>query len=115
MVAPKKKFLSPSAGSESGPGRGLGNSRGSSALSNEFGKGIKVAPRSIKKTAAVKPKETVKIKSGGNIKPATPKKTIASHPSNVGKAPSPERVKWDLETAKLTARKGNKTVKIRSN
>ena len=75
---------------------------------------VKVAPM-LKKKAAVKPGDTVKIKSGGDVKPATAKKTIANNPARVGNAPSPSRVKWDLETAKLTARKGNKTVKIRSN
>lgn len=74
-----------------------------------------VAKKPVSKRAAVKPPttKTVQIKSGGNVKPATAKKTIANNPARVGNAPSPSRVKWDLETAKLTARKG-KTVKINS-
>ena len=53
------------------------------------------------------------IKSGGNIKPATPKVTRANTSAGVGKAPSKADVKWDMEKAKLSARKG-KTVKINS-
>jgi hypothetical protein len=85
-----------------------GGNRGASSGGNVIKKEVM-----LKKKAAVKPKTTVKIKSGGDIQPASIKKTIASNPANVGRAPSPDRVKWDLETAKLYARKG-KTVKINS-
>ena len=105
MIKPKKTFRSPTGGSETGPGRGISNS--------SFGTGIKVAPRSVRKKAATVANKPIKVKSGGNVQPATAKKTIANNPAGVGKAPSPSRVKWDLETAKLGARKG-KTVKINS-
>ena len=57
------------------------------------------------------PNAIVKIKSGGNIKPATTKKTIASHPANVGRAQSADRIKQDLDAINFLARKG-KIVKI---
>jgi hypothetical protein len=90
-----------------------GSARGGSRLSNTFGRAPKVEAKKPPKKVAASPKAPIKIKSGGNIKPATPKKTIASNPARVGNAPSPSRVKWDLETAKLMAKKG-KTVKINS-
>ena len=106
MANKPKKIMNVNRPESFGGGRGL---------SNEFGKNVKVAPRSLKKRAAVKPKEIIKVTSGGNIKPATPKRTRANNPANIGNAPSPSKIKWDLETAKLYARKGNKTIKIRSN
>ena len=53
MVAPKKKFLSPSAGSESGPGRGLGNSsaRGTGGIEGTAGKNVS----KINKNGSAKP------------------------------------------------------------
>jgi hypothetical protein len=57
--------------------------------------------------------ETQRVKSGGNIKPATPKVTKANTSAGVGKAPSKADAKWDFEKAKLAAKKG-KTVKINS-
>lgn len=91
-----------------------GSARGGSRLSNTFGRAPKVEAKKPPKKVAASPKGPVKIKSGGDIKPATPKRTRANNPANVGNAPSKERIKWDLETAKLGAKKGNKTVKITS-
>ena len=57
--------------------------------------------------------ETQRVKSGGNVKPATLKVTKANTSAGVGKAPSKNDAKWDMEKAKLSAKKG-KTVKINS-
>jgi hypothetical protein len=84
-----------------------------SNVTSQLRKSGEAAKRSAADVRTGMPNATVKIKSGGNIKPATPKKTIASNPGNVGNAPSAGKVKWDLETAKLYAKKG-KTVKINS-
>lgn len=50
MIKPKKTFRSPSAGSESGPGRGLGNSRGNTGEGLTGSKKINPKPAPNKAT-----------------------------------------------------------------
>ena len=96
--------------------RNIGNSVAKE--STKSGERAKAAAQSREKAIAadramgLMPKP-VKIKSGGDIKPATPKVTRANTSAGVGKAPSKADVKWDMEKAKLSAKKG-KTVKINS-
>ena len=109
MAIKPKKVIS----SRGEPGVG-GGSRGVSGGRESY---VVPAPKILRakpvKRVAVRKNAPVKIKSGGDIKPATDKKTIANHPALVGRAPSLDRVKLDLANAKLYTTKG-KTIKINS-
>lgn len=85
-----------------------GSSRGVSSSGNTIKKEVM-----LKKKAAVKPKTTVQIKSGGDIKPATSKNTIANNSRSVGRPQSSERIKYDMENMQMYIGKGKK-IKINS-
>ncbi|NBV71725.1 MAG: hypothetical protein EBR60_06710 [Burkholderiaceae bacterium] len=103
MATKPKKIMNVNRPESFGGGRGL---------SNEFGKNVKVASRSLKKRAAVKPKEPIKVTSGGNIKPATSKVTRANNKSGVGvNTRSSDTIKRQMQDMMSLVKKG-KTVKI---
>ena len=76
MVAPKKTFRSPSAGSETGPGRGLGNSsaRNTGGIEGSGGKNVS----KINKNGSAAPATSSVGKKKPPAKKMTPEQSIAA-------------------------------------
>jgi hypothetical protein len=81
----------------------LGGGAGSSRLSNTFGRAPKVEAKKPPKKVATSPNSPIKIKSGGDIKPAFPKKV---------KPKSYNELKDMPNLIKIDSAKGNKIKKI---
>jgi hypothetical protein len=111
MAMKPKKIISSrgESGVGAGPGRGSSGGAGGGRLSNTFGNAPKqFAVRPVKKVASRK-NAPVKVKSGGDIKPATLKKTIANNPAGVGKyTKSSDSIKREMQSMMDLIQKGNK-------
>jgi signal peptidase I len=74
---------------------------------------VKVAPM-LKKKTAVKPGDTVRIKSGGDIKPATSTKTRGNNRYRIGRAELPEMIQRQITNLGESFGGKGATVKIKS-
>jgi hypothetical protein len=107
MAMKPKKIMNVNRPEGIGGGRGAGEGR----LSNTFGNAPKqFAVRPVKKVALRK-NAPLKVKSGGDIKPATSKVTRANNSAGVGRPQSSERIKNDMNNMMDLISKGSK-VKI---
>jgi len=111
MAMKPKKIISSrgESGVGAGSGRGSSGGAGGGRLSNTFGNAPKqFAVRPVKKVASRK-NAPVKVKSGGDIKPATSEVTRANNKANVGvNTRSSDSIKREMQSMMDLIQKGNK-------